>query len=65
MDTERHRTSASRGMKATNSLERVLAVLEVFSEQRLEWTPEELMKELGYSRLTLYRYIKTCAKPAF
>lgn len=46
-------------MKATNSLERVLAVLEVFSEQRLEWTPEELMKELGYSRPTLYRYIKT------
>ncbi|MBR1222572.1 IclR family transcriptional regulator [Bradyrhizobium sp. U87765 SZCCT0131] len=46
-------------MKASNSLERVLAVLEVFSEQRLEWTPEELMQELGYSRPTLYRYLKT------
>jgi DNA-binding IclR family transcriptional regulator len=42
-----------------NSLERVLAVLEVFSEDRLEWTPEELMEELGYSRPTLYRYLKT------
>ncbi len=52
-------------MKATNSLERVLAVLEVFSEQRLEWTPEELMKELGYSRPTLYRYIKTLREAGF
>jgi hypothetical protein len=42
-----------------NSLERVLAVLEVFTEDRLEWTPEELMQELGYSRPTLYRYLKT------
>lgn len=46
-------------MKATNSPGRVLAVLEVFSEERLEWTPEELMSELGYSRPTLYRYLKT------
>jgi DNA-binding IclR family transcriptional regulator len=45
--------------KKGNSLERVLAVLEVFSEDRLEWTPEELMEELGYSRPTLYRYLKT------
>ena len=46
-------------MKATNSLQRVLAVLDAFSEARLEWTPEELMKEFGYSRPTLYRYLKT------
>lgn len=45
--------------KPGNSLERVLSVLEVFSEDRLEWTPEELMEELGYSRPTLYRYLKT------
>lgn len=45
--------------KAGNSLERVLAVLEVFTEDRLEWTPEELMAALGYSRPTLYRYLKT------
>lgn len=42
----------------TNSLERVLAILDLFSEQHLEWTPEELMSELGYSRPTLYRYLK-------
>lgn len=44
--------------KAINSLERLQAVLEVFSEDRLEWTPEELMETLGYSRPTLYRYLK-------
>ena len=49
---------ASCGMKPSNSLERVLAVLEVFSEERLEWTSEDLMAHLGYSRPTLYRYLK-------
>ncbi|WP_159585444.1 IclR family transcriptional regulator [Chelativorans xinjiangense] len=44
---------------AGNSLKRGLAILEVFSEDRLEWTPEELMEKLGYSRPTLYRYLKT------
>lgn len=44
--------------KAVNSLERLQAVLEVFSEDRLEWTPEEMMEVLGYSRPTLYRYLK-------
>jgi DNA-binding IclR family transcriptional regulator len=43
---------------AVNSLERLQAVLEVFSEDRLEWTPEEMMEVLGYSRPTLYRYLK-------
>lgn len=52
-------------MKAGNSLERVLAVLGVFSEDRLEWTPEELMEELGYSRPTLYRYLKTLKDSGF
>lgn len=52
-------------MKPTNSLERVLAVLEVFSEARLEWMPEELMQELGYSRPTLYRYLKILKQAGF
>lgn len=46
-------------MATQTSLERVLAVLELFTEDRLEWTPEELMEALGYSRPTLYRYLKT------
>jgi DNA-binding IclR family transcriptional regulator len=52
-------------MKPTNSLQRVLAVLEVFSEARLEWMPEDLMKELGYSRPTLYRYLKILKEAGF
>ncbi len=51
--------------KAVNSLERLQAVLEVFTEDRLEWTPEELMEELGYSRPTLYRYLKILKDTGF
>lgn len=51
--------------KAVNSLERLQAVLEVFTEDRLEWTPEELMEELGYSRPTLYRYLKILKDAGF
>lgn len=46
-------------MAVTNSLERMLAVLDLFAEPRLEWTSEEMMAELGYSRPTLYRYLRT------
>ncbi|MET0970118.1 MAG: IclR family transcriptional regulator [Tardiphaga sp.] len=52
-------------MKPATSLERVLAVLEVFSEARLEWSPEDLMRELGYTRPTLYRYLKILRKAGF
>ena len=38
---------------------RILAILDLFSEARPDWTPEEIMAELGYSRPTLYRYLKT------
>ena len=60
-----HVRHAAKGMKPKNSLERVLAVLEVFSEERLEWTPEDLMRELGYSRPTLYRYLKVLKDAGF
>jgi len=46
-------------MSGTTSAERILAILDVFTEQRLEWTLDELMEQLGYSRPTLYRYLKT------
>ena len=45
-------------MSDTNSLERMLSVLSVFSEQKYEWTPDELTAHFGYSRPTLYRYLK-------
>jgi DNA-binding IclR family transcriptional regulator len=45
-------------MSGLNSLEKVLAILDLFTEDRLEWTPEEMMRTLGYARPTLYRYLK-------
>ena len=48
-----------RKLKKTNSQDRGLALLDVFSESRPLWTPDELMRELGYTRPTLYRYLKS------
>jgi DNA-binding IclR family transcriptional regulator len=52
-------------MSETNSFERMLAILGMFTEDRLEWTPEALMARLGYSRPTLYRYLKTLKDSGF
>lgn len=52
-------------MAEMNSLERVLALLDVFTEDRLEWMPEQLMTQLGYSRPTLYRYLKSLKEAGF
>jgi len=43
----------------SGSGERILAILDLFSEERPHWSPEEIMATLGYSRPTLYRYLKT------
>ncbi len=43
----------------SGSGERILAILDLFSEDRPEWIPDEMMSRLGYSRPTLYRYLKT------
>jgi DNA-binding IclR family transcriptional regulator len=43
----------------SGSGERILAILDLFSEERPEWSPDEMMRALGYSRPTLYRYLKT------
>lgn len=52
-------------MPKLNSLERILALLDVFTEDHLEWTPDELMEALGYSRPTLYRYLKILKEAGF
>jgi DNA-binding IclR family transcriptional regulator len=43
----------------SGSGERILAILDLFTEARPEWTPDAIMDALGYSRPTLYRYLKT------
>ena len=47
------------------SAERILAILDLFTEDRLDWTPDQLMARLGYSRPTLYRYLKTLKDTGF
>ncbi len=46
-------------MTVMNSLERMLRILDLFTEERLAWTSEQMISELGYSRPTLYRYLKS------
>ena len=44
--------------KADSSLARLLAVLDLFDEQHLAWTPEAIADALQVSLPTAYRYIK-------
>lgn len=46
-------------MTKTSSLERMLGVLGLFSEERASCTPERAAKALAASRSTTYRYFKT------
>jgi len=45
--------------KADSSLARMLGVLDLFSEQRLHWSAEDISETLGVSLPTSYRYLKT------
>jgi DNA-binding IclR family transcriptional regulator len=40
------------------SLERMMSILDHFEGSTIEWTTEALHAELGYTRSTLYRYLK-------
>ncbi|MBD1548345.1 IclR family transcriptional regulator [Roseibium aggregatum] len=50
---------------SSGSGERLFAILDLFTEDRLEWTPQEIMTELGYTRPTLYRYLRTLKDAGF
>jgi DNA-binding IclR family transcriptional regulator len=45
--------------KTDSSLARMLSVLDLFSEQRLHWSAEDISETLGVSLPTSYRYLKT------
>jgi DNA-binding IclR family transcriptional regulator len=49
----------------SGSGERILAILDLFSEDCPNWTTEQMMEALGYSRPTLYRYLKTLKDAGF
>ena len=42
-----------------NSLERLIGILDVFEEAPGVFTAEQLHDRLGYTRSTMYRYLKT------
>jgi len=41
-----------------SSLEKMLDILDLFEEERLHWTPDQMMIRLGCTRSTLYRYLR-------
>jgi len=53
------------GRMTQASGDRVLAILDLFSEDRLVWTPQAMMAATGYTRPTLYRYLKTLRAAGF
>lgn len=46
-------------MAGQHSLQKALALLDLFTEARPEWTPEAMSLATGYPRPTLYRYLRT------
>jgi DNA-binding IclR family transcriptional regulator len=46
-------------MTGTNSADRILNVLELFTDKSTRWTAEEMIEKLGYTRPTMYRYLRS------
>ncbi len=47
-----------------NSPERMLAILDLFDGRTMEWSGDAMAAHLGYSRSTLYRYLKALVEAA-
>lgn len=54
----RSRAVSSSKPEPGNSLERMVALLDLFEESPSGWTFERIHSRLGYTRSTLYRYLK-------
>jgi DNA-binding IclR family transcriptional regulator len=46
------------GGRGTSSLQKMLALLDVFSTEAPAWSTEDLIRFSGTSRSTCYRYVK-------
>ncbi|MBI4289989.1 MAG: IclR family transcriptional regulator [Betaproteobacteria bacterium] len=44
-----------------SSLEKMIGILDLFEEERLRWTPEQMTTRLACPRSTLYRYLRVLA----
>lgn len=51
--------------RTSGSGERLLSILDLFTEDRLVWSPQDMMTALGYSRPTLYRYLRLLRETGF
>lgn len=52
----------SEAQGASNSLDRMLGILDLFTEEKPAWTAEAVIQWLGASRATTYRYLKSLLK---
>ncbi|MCE7517802.1 IclR family transcriptional regulator [Vreelandella titanicae] len=55
---EEQASRAGRSSKSNSSLERMLVILDLFSEEVPIWSVEAMCDALGYTRSTAYRYTK-------
>jgi DNA-binding IclR family transcriptional regulator len=56
-DPVEHRSGDTAG-RDSSSLERMVSLLDLFEEDAPRWTFDEMLARLGYTRSTLYRYLK-------
>ena len=48
-----------------NTASRLLAVLNIFTVEKYEWTVEDAAREIGVSVSTAYRYFRELCKAGF
>lgn len=67
-DMRQIRAARSKGRRARkpvvvrrSSLEKMIGILDLFEEEHLRWTPEQMMARLRCPRSTLYRYLRVLA----
>lgn len=51
--------------RADSSTDRVLSILDLFTEDRPVWTTEVLIERLGVARATMYRYLRALVETGF
>ncbi len=51
--------------RVDSSTDRVLSILDLFTEQNPVWRPEVLMEKLGVARATMYRYLRALVETGF
>lgn len=58
MNDNNENIGKSRGDTRRTSPEKMIEILDLFEEEHLRWTPEQMMERLQCPRSTLYRYLR-------